>query len=424
MTRLDHIDCHALGAFIDASPSPFHAVATAADRLVEAGFVEVGQADDWTTAGEAAFVRRAGSLVAWRLGSEPAAGFRIAGAHTDSPNLRIKPQPDTGRAGVAQLGVEVYGGVLLNSWLDRDLGISGRVAVAGDGIEQHLVHIDRPVLRVPQLAIHLDREINTAGLQLNKQTHMAPMWHSGDVVDGGFRSWIADEIDVDPDAIRGWDLMTHDLTPSAVLGADASFYAAPRIDNLASCFAAIEALVAVDATAATTVACLFDHEEVGSVSASGAAGTLLPTAVERLHEAAGGTASSRPRALAVSSCISADGAHATHPNYAERHEPDHHVRLNGGPVVKRNANERYATDAMGQAIAEEACLAAGVPFQRFVNRTDLACGSTIGPVTAAGLGITTVDMGMAQLSMHSARELCGSDDPGRLARALEAYLAG
>lgn len=424
MTRLDHIDCHALGAFIDASPSPFHAVATAAERLIVAGFAEVSQADDWSDATPAGFVRRAGSLIAWRLGSDPAAGVRIVGAHTDSPNLRIKPQPDTGRAGIAQLGVEVYGGVLLNSWLDRDLGISGRVAVAGDGIEQHLVRIDRPVLRVPQLAIHLDREINTAGLQLNKQTHMAPMWHSGDVADGGFRNWIADEIEVEADAIRGWDLMTHDLTPSSVLGADASFYAAPRIDNLASCFAGIEALVAAEAADATLVVCLFDHEEVGSVSASGAAGTLLPTTIERLHLVAGGTAATLPRALAVSSCISADGAHATHPNYAERHEPDHHVRLNGGPVVKRNANERYATDAMGQAIAEEACLAAGVPFQRFVNRTDLACGSTIGPVTAAGLGITTVDMGMAQLSMHSARELCGSEDPGRLARALEAYLNG
>ena len=424
MTRLDHIDCHALGAFIDASPSPFHAVAKAAERLAQANFAEVSQAEDWAAAGTAGFVRRAGSLVAWQLGSDPAAGVRIIGAHTDSPNLRIKPQPDTGRAGVAQLGVEVYGGVLLNSWLDRDLGISGRVVVSADALEEHLLHIDRPVLRVPQLAIHLDRDITTAGLQLNKQTHMAPIWHSGDVADGGFRSWIADELDVDADAIRGWDLMTHDLTPSGVLGADASFYAAPRIDNLASCFAAVEALAAVEAADATLVVCLFDHEEVGSVSASGAAGTLLPTAIERLHSAAGGSAASLPRSLAVSSCISADGAHATHPNYAERHEPDHQVRLNGGPVVKRNANERYATDAVGQAIAEEACLAAGVPFQRFVNRTDLACGSTIGPVTAAGLGITTVDMGMAQLSMHSARELCGADDPARLARALEAYLAG
>ncbi len=425
MTSLDHIDCHDLGAYIDASPSPFHAVATAAERLGSAGFGEVAAADDWNEAEPAGFVRRGGSLIAWRLGSEPAAGMRIVGAHTDSPNLRIKPQPDTGRAGVAQLGVEIYGGVLLNSWLDRDLGISGRVAIAAGGrIEERLLVIDRPVLRVPQLAIHLDREIGTAGLHLNKQTHMAPVWHSGDVTDGGFRSWIADELEIDEDTIRGWDLMTHDLTPSATLGADGSFYAAPRIDNLASCHAAVEALAATDATEATLVVCLFDHEEVGSTSATGAAGVLLPDAIERIHRAAGGSPETRSRAMAVSSCISADGAHATHPNYAERHEPDHHIRLNGGPVIKRNANERYATDAVGQAIAEEACRAAGVPYQRFVNRTDLACGSTIGPFTAAGLGITTIDMGIPQLSMHSARELCGRDDPPRLARALAAYLAG
>ena len=254
-----------MGAFIDASPSPYHAVATAAERLGAAGFGEVGAAEDWNEAGPASFVRRGGSLVAWRLGADPAAGMRIVGAHTDSPNLRIKPQPDTGRAGVAQLGVEVYGGVLLNSWLDRDLGISGRVAIAGsEGIEERLLLIDRPVLRVPQLAIHLDREINTTGLQLNKQTHMAPLWHSGQVTDGGFRSWIADELEADEDTIRGWDLMTHDLTPSARLGADGSFFAAPRIDNLASCHAALEAMAATEAADVTLVVCLFDHEEVGS----------------------------------------------------------------------------------------------------------------------------------------------------------------
>ena len=424
MTRVDHIDCHSLGAFIDASPSPFHAVATAATRLVEAGFGEVAEADDWAEAGAASFFRRGGSLIGWRLGADPLAGVRIIGAHTDSPNLRIKPSPDTGRARVAQLGVEVYGGVLLNSWLDRDLGIAGRVSIAGDdGIEEHMLLVDRPVLRVPQLAIHLDREINTQGLQLNKQTHMAPMWHSGEVVEGGFRSWVADELGVDSDVVRGWDLMTHDLTPSGPLGADESFYAAPRIDNLASCHAAVEALAAAEAEDATLVVCLFDHEEVGSVSATGAAGVVLARAVERIHRLAGGDDVSLPRALASSSCISAAGAHATHPNYAERHEPDHHVFLNAGPVIKHNANERYATDAVGHAIAEQACRAADVPYQVFVNRTDLACGSTIGPVTSAQLGITTVDMGMPQLSMHSARELCGSEDPGYLARALSAYLA-
>lgn len=421
MTRLDHIDCHDLGAFIDASPSPFHAVQTAAQRLAAAGFTERLEAQDWSDEASG-FVRRGGSLVAWRGAESPAAGFRIVGAHTDSPNLRIKPRPETDEGGIVQLGVEVYGGALLNSWLDRDLGLSGRVAVAADGIEERLVLVDRPVLRVPQLAIHLDREINERGLNLNKQTHMSPIWRSGTADTGDFKSWLADEAGVEVDRIRGWDLMTHDLTPSAQLGADESFYAAPRIDNLASCHAAVEALIASTHVSATSVVCLFDHEEVGSVSSTGAGGVLLPRTLERVHRLLGGASEDLPKALALSSCISADGAHATNPNYVDRHEPDHRIELNGGPVIKHNANERYATDALGQAIAEQACRDADVPFQLFVNRTDLACGSTIGPVTAAQLGITTVDMGIAQLSMHSARELCGSADPPRLAAALAAFL--
>jgi len=253
---------------------------------------------------------------------------------------------------------------------------------------------------------------------------MTPIWREGEPNAGAFAQWLAGEAGLDRDAIRGWDLMTHDLTPSAELGAANEFYAAPRIDNLASCHAAVLALVNTTPSATTSVICLFDHEEIGSVSATGAAGALLPQALQRVHAMTGESAGDFPRALAKSACISADGAHGTHPNYADRHEPDHKITLNGGPVIKRNANQRYATDAMGQAVAEQACRRADVPFQIFVNRTDLACGSTIGPVTAAQLGITTVDMGMAQLSMHSARELCGTRDPVRLCAALGAFLAG
>ncbi len=390
--------------------------------LTAAGYTELDEREHWEDAPPRAFLCRGGSLVAWQQPATEHRSFRIIGAHTDSPNLRIKPRPDTGAAGVGQLGVEIYGGALLNSWLDRDLGISGRVAVSGDQIAQRLIKIDRPVLRVPQLAIHLDREIHERGLKLNKQSHMAPLWRMGVADAGDFAAWIASELEVDADSIRGWDLMTHDLTPSSSLGVDDDFLAAPRIDNLASCHAAIEALIATDAGGATSVVCLFDHEEVGSVSSSGAAGSLLPVVLQRIHTSAGGELASLPPVLAASACISADGAHATHPNYVDRHEPDHHIALNGGPVIKRNANERYATDALAQAVAEEACRAADVPFQLFVNRTDLACGSTIGPVTSAQLGITTVDMGLAQLSMHSARELCGVEDPHRLAAALNAFL--
>jgi aspartyl aminopeptidase len=427
MSSSAHGLCRDLGSFIDVSPSPFHAVAEAARRLGDAGFTELDEAEPWgdQEVEGARFVRRGGSLVAWNQVADrsPDAGFAIVGAHTDSPNLRIKPQPDTGSGGVRQLGVEVYGGALLNSWLDRDLGISGRLVVSDDGaLREHLVLVDRPVLRVPQLAIHLDREINSAGLQLNAQTHMKPIWGEGKAEDGAFAAWIAEEAGVDAEAIRGWDLMAHDLQPSGLLGADEEWFVAPRIDNQASCHAALTALIDCgEAPIHTPVVCLFDHEEVGSTSSRGAAGSLLPTLLGRIADAC---ETDLAAALARSACVSADGAHATHPNYADRHEPGHNVQLNGGPVIKRNSNERYATDALGQAIAERACLAADVPFQRFVVRSDMACGSTIGPVTAAQLGITTVDVGIAQLSMHSARELCGATDPQRFIGFLSAFFEG
>jgi aspartyl aminopeptidase len=355
----------------------------------------------------------------------------VIGAHTDSPNLRLKPRPDVGSVGIAKLGVEVYGGVLLNSWLDRDLGLSGRVALrtaSGPGpveVSERLVMVDRPIARVPQLAIHLDREINERGLLLDRQRHLSPMWAEGGAERGVFAHWLAEELAVEPDAISAWDLMFHDLTPSRRLGRDDAWLAAPRIDNLASCHAGTEAIVAGGGVGSSVaVLALFDHEEVGSMSATGAQGPLLSTVLTRRHECGGGSADELHRALAASVCISADGAHATHPNMADRHEPEHHIAMNAGPVIKRNANERYATTGVGQAIAAEACRAAGVPHQLFVNRTDLACGSTIGPLTAAQLGMTTVDMGIAQLSMHSARELCGAADPAMLVAALEAFLAG
>lgn len=411
-------------SFVDAAPSPFHVVAAVADRLDAAGFMELHETEPWSDEPGGRYVRRSGSIVAWTAaaGRSPEAGWSIVGAHTDSPNLRIKPKPDLGRAGFAQLGVEVYGGVLLNSWLDRDLGVSGRIVVDEDGtLAEHLVLVDRPVLRVPQLAIHLDREIHENGLKLNRQQHMAPIWSDGPSRAGAFQEWIAEVADVPAAQILAWDLMVHDLTPSARLGADGEWLAAPRIDNQASCHAGLTALLRAHVAPGdrTPLLCLFDHEEVGSVSRTGAGGNLLPGTLSRLCDSAG---ASLPVALANSACISADGAHATHPNYVDRHEPQHRIELNAGPVIKRNANERYATDAIGHSIAEQACRAADVPHQVFVNRTDLGCGSTIGPITSAQLGITTVDLGMAQLSMHSARELCGVKDPGWFAAALTAFM--
>lgn len=420
MSSPDRAQALDLAAFIDASPSPFHAVATVAERLFDAGFTELDERESWDDPLGGHFVRRDGTLVAWLADPDRPLqqGFAVVGAHTDSPNLRIKPRPDSGSAGFRQLAVEVYGGALLNSWLDRDLGVSGRLVVETDGaLREVAVLVNRPVCRVPQLAIHLDREIHERGLQLNKQTHMSPIWSEGAMAEGAFLEWLTAEAGVPAASVRGWDLMVHDLQPSSLIGAHDEWLAAPRIDNLASCYAAIEALLASGTGTTTPVVCLFDHEEVGSVSAGGAAGSVLPTVLGRLTP--GGA--DLPVALARSACISADGAHATHPNYAERHEPSHHIALNKGPVIKRNANERYATNAVSQAIAEQACRRANVPFQHFVNRTDLACGSTIGPVTSAQLGIPTVDLGMPQLSMHSARELCGAEDPGFFVAALKAF---
>lgn len=425
------MDARRLLTFIDASPSPFHACATAAHALDAAGYTELTEEATWPGGLGRHFLRRGGSLVAWSTAAHhtPASGFRIIGAHTDSPNLRLKPHPDAARVGYRQLAVEVYGGPLLNSWLDRDLGLSGRLVVRGlHGPEERLVLVDRPVARVPQLAIHLDRDISTTGLLLNPQQHLSPIWGLGDPTPGGVLAFVASVADVAPDEVLGSDLMLHDLTASTFAGADDSLISAPRLDNLCSSWAGLEALLATTAadaepTAQIPLLVLFDHEEIGSTSDRGAASTLLPAITERIVLGLGGGREELLRALAASLCCSADMAHATHPNYADRHEPGHLITLDGGPVLKVNSNLRYATDATSAAAFVLACEQADVPLQRYAHRTDLPCGSTIGPITAARLGIGTFDVGAPQLAMHSARELCAAQEPVRYARAMAAFLA-
>lgn len=416
MTAID------LAAFIDASPSPFHAVATAAGRLGAAGFEALDEHAAWHHAGRGKhFVVRDGSLVAWVAPADvdPSTPWRIVGAHTDSPNLRVKPRPDTGRAGARQLAVEVYGGPLLNSWLDRDLGLSGRVA-RRDGTLP-LLRVDRPLLRIPQLAIHLDRSVNSEGLRLNAQQHLVPLWGIGEVDEGGFRRFLAAELGAGADDVVAWDVMVHDLTPSALFGRDEELLAAPRLDDLCSSWAAVEALVAAgDAPAQPAMAVLFDHEEVGSETARGAGSPIVESVLERVL---GGDREAMRRALAGSVCASADMAHATHPSYPERHEPGHWIALGGGPVIKTNVSQRYATDARSAAAFARACEQAGVPVQQYVHRNDLPCGSTIGPITAARLGISVVDVGAPQLAMHSARETMAAADVGMFRSALAAFLA-
>jgi aspartyl aminopeptidase len=417
-------------AFCDASPSPFHACSTAAAMLSEAGWTRLAEDAVWPDDPGLYFIVRGGTLIAWAMTARhrPHTGFRIVGAHTDSPNLRLKPSPDVSSAGYRQLGVEVYGGVLLASWLDRELGLSGRVAVRreGNGVLVKLLRVDRPIACLPQLAIHLNREVNSKGLVVDAQNHLVPIWGLGPSDAGGFRGFVADELGVAADDVLGWDLMLHDLTPASLVGRDHELIGSSRLDNLASCWAAVEALLDVAPqleTGPVPLVCLFDHEEIGSTSDRGAGSSILPAVLERIVLARGGDRQALHRALARSACLSADMAHATHPNYSDRHDPQHQVTLNAGPVLKVNASVRYATDAPGSALVALAADEAKVPLQQFAMRSDLPCGSTIGPVTAASLGITTVDVGMPQLAMHSVREHAGSHDPAWYRALLAAFMA-
>jgi aspartyl aminopeptidase len=403
-----------LAAFVSASPTPYHAVAEGVRRLTEAGFTEQVETAEWDASPGGRYLVRDGTLLAWR--QHAPSPLRIFAAHTDSPTLKVKPRPDTGAAGWRQVGVEIYGGALWNSWLDRDLGLAGRLALYDGTVVP--VNVDRPLLRVPQLAIHLDRQVNS-GLELDAQRHMLPIWGLGDAREGDLLEFLAAEVTINATDIAAHDLLVHDLTPPARLGRDEELLACPRLDNLASVHAGLTALIAATGSDTTPVFVGFDHEEIGSGTATGAAGPLLETLLTHL---AGGF-DRRDRIFAASRCLSVDVTHAAHPNYLERHDPDHRALPNGGPTLKVNANQRYATDAPGAAAWHRACRTAGVPTQVFVGKNTVPCGSTVGPITATRLGIRTVDVGIPVLSMHSARELCGVDDPAYLSAAGEAFLA-
>lgn len=413
-------DATDLLAFIDASPSPYHCVEEVARRLDAAEFTSA----DWTGEFEpsgAGYVIVGGTLIAWISPSGgPGSPLRMIGAHTDSPNLRIKPRPDHEAAGFRQLLVEPYGGLLQNSWLDRDLGLSGRVIVRAEGSrgESRLFRDDRPLLRIPQLAIHLDRDVNTVGLKLNPAVHLTPVWGLGDDRGVEFKQWLAARVDARAADVLGWDVMCHDTLEGSFIGDDEELISSARLDNQVSCHAAARALISTRSTRSTmghgVVIALFDHEEVGSETASGAAGAALSQALTRLNASWGGTESDLATSLAGSMFLSADMAHGTHPNYPDRHDVGHGIRLGAGPVVKINVNQRYATDGHSAAAFRIAAERVDVPTQTYSHRNDLACGSTIGPIAAARLGVPTVDVGAAQLSMHSIRELMAATDVEQL----------
>jgi aspartyl aminopeptidase len=436
---LHHVQ--ALIDYISASPTAFHAVATTVAMLRAAGFQQLDEREPWQLSpGDRCLVVRNGSaIVAWVVGSDPpaASGFALVGAHSDSPTFKVKPNAELYKAGLAQLAVEPYGGILLSTWLDRDLSLAGRVLIAQpDGsLRAVLIDFERPILRIPNLAIHLDREVNTRGLVLNQQTHMMPVLGL-EPQDGRrtLRDLLAEPLatagldSVRPQDIVDYDLFLHDTHKGVIAGIDNSLVHAPRIDNLAMSHAGLAALIAScegGAQEHTRALALWDNEECGSRSAQGAQGPFLRQVLDRVVEAhSDGKPQACARAVARSFLVSADMAHAVHPNYVDRHEPSHSPWLGRGPVIKTNANQSYASDGLSSAYFVKVCQTVGFEPQRFVVRSDLPCGSTIGPITSALTGIKTVDVGNPMLSMHSIREMAAVADHNAMIAAMTAFFDG
>jgi aspartyl aminopeptidase len=418
--------------FIDASPSPWHAVDTAAQRLASLGYEELLEAERWTPrAGGRYFVTRGGgSLIAFALGeySPLEAGFRIVGAHTDSPGLRVKPLAPHDQEDMVRLGVEVYGGPILATFTDRDLSLAGRVNLrVGERIETRLLRFEQSLLRLPNLAIHMNRAVNEDGLKLHKQNELPLLLANTDHprdARAQFLSLLSAALDAEPQAVVNWEFAVYDTQPGSFWGPSREFVADSQLDNLASCHAALTALLETAAPRQTAVVGLFDHEEVGSLSACGAESGFLDDVLARLSQCLGMDWQGYKQALAASFFVSADMAHAHHPNFPSAYEPQHRVRVNGGPAIKTNANQRYATDSVSEALFITLCEMAGVPYQQYTHRTDLGCGSTIGPTIAASLGVHAVDVGNPMWAMHSVRESAGVLDHAYMIRVLSAFFAG
>lgn len=417
--------------YLDASPTPWHAVASAVAMLEAAGFQPLQETARWQLAagGRYYVIRGGSSLIAFVLGQGALAesGFRIVGTHTDSPGLRLKPRPGLDGDGFWRLAVEVYGGPILATFADRDLSLAGRVVVRGPtGETVHLVRVEKPLLRLPNLAIHMNREVNEQGLKFNRQTELPLLLgfaEEGHSAEARLRDFLAEAAGVAAEDVLSWDMAAYDMQKATLWGAADEFIASGRIDNLASCHAALQALINTEAPRATCVASLFDHEEVGSDSSTGAGGSFAGDVLHRLCLLAGLDGEDRHRAMAASFFISADAAHAYQPNFPNAYEPGHKVRVNGGPVIKTHVGQRYTTHAGTAARFMRLCERAGVPFQQYAHRSDLACGSTIGPILAASLGIPGVDVGSAMWAMHSVRESAGAHDHGYMTAALRAAYA-
>jgi len=423
--------------FIAASPTPFHAVASMSERLLAAGFAPLDEAQSWQLLpGKRYFVaRNASSLIAFTLpdnatAAEGPLAVRLVGAHTDSPCLRIKPLPDLRKNNYVQLGVEVYGGALLNPWFDRDLSIAGRVdyLCEDQSLKSCLIDLRRPVAIIPSLAIHLDREVNQSK-SVNAQKDLPPVLSIAGVRDSSFDDLLLAHLHAQHSAVDAVRVLSHELSfydtqAPAIIGLHDEFIASARLDNLLSCHVGLEALLEAGGHTCNMLICS-DHEEVGSASASGAQGPFLRSVLERIIASGSGAVHARAedfeRMIRSSILLSIDNAHGVHPNFMEKHDGNHGPLLNQGPVIKINANQRYASNSRSVAYFKSLCLQAEIPVQSFVVRSDMACGSTIGPITAAGIGIETVDIGVPTFAMHSIRELAGSEDAFSLCKAVRVF---
>ena len=411
--------------FLKASPTPFHATRSLAQRLQAAGFRPLDEREPWhiEAGGRYYVTRNDSSIIAFRLGRRAPleGGLRLVGAHTDSPCLRVKPQPELQRQGFLQLGVEVYGGALLAPWFDRDLSLAGRVTYRRDGkVESQLIDFYQPIAVIPSLAIHLNREANQ-GWAINPQNELPPILAqlaSSETAD--FRALLSEQLamehDFNADAVLDYELSFYDTQSAAIVGLNQDFIAGARLDNLLSCYAGLQALIEAEGDETCVLVCT-DHEEIGSCSACGADGPFLEQVLRRVLP----EGDAFVRTIQKSLLVSADNAHGVHPNYADKHDGNHGPKLNAGPVIKVNSNQRYATNSETAGFFRHLCLENEVPVQSFVVRSDMACGSTIGPLTASQLGVRTVDIGLPTFAMHSIRELAGSHDLEHLVKVLSAF---
>lgn len=427
----------ALMKFVDESPSMFHAIANLAKMLSDAGFEEVRMSDAFALKkGGSYFTTNNGSaIIAWKMGSSLKNGFRIIGSHSDSPTFKIKMSPEVYvKNHFLKLNTECYGGAIVSTWFDRPLSIAGRLTLKSKNVmmpEVRLVNIDRNLLIIPNLAIHMNREVND-GFAFNKQKDTLPLLAivngAETKTQGAFISLLAKEMGVREDDILSYDLYLYDRMPGAFVGENNEFFSLPKIDNLGMAHPSIRALIESKNCSFTQVSCVFDNEEIGSATAAGAGSPFLSDVLKRIVIAEAKIEGSDEdgfelfqQAIASSFLVSADQAHGLHPNYEEKNDITNFPLMNKGPVVKLSASMSYMSDAVSAAVFREVCNKAGVPCQTFVNRSDMRGGSTIGPIAMGNLNIRCVDVGNPILSMHSIRELGGVSDQEYIEKAFKQF---